>query len=540
MKYIVSLVTALFIGVSGALAVVAKPGFLEVRQPDGTIITIRMDGGPKGHNIYNADDQIMRIDESGFYVVADDDYKQKVVQKRDARLNADPNDKRRANGLMSNPFPSTGYQKSLVILVEFPDVRFTIDNPQEHYEKMLNGDTFSDYGSTGSARQYFLENSGNKFDISFDIIGPVLLDKNSDYYGENDYWGEDKRAYEVVIDACNKLAQENFDFSIYDKNDDGEIDNVYVFYAGYGEADGGGPSTIWPHSWEMTDAGVHIEYNGLKLNHYACSNELQYYPDSRFMPDGIGTFCHEFCHVMGLPDIYSTIGGGAFTPESWTLLDSGSYNNLSRTPPYLSSFERYAFNWLEPNDITLADIVTLRPIGESNEAYIIHTDKANEYFILENRQQRGWDEFLPHHGMLVWHIDYNETVWNKNTVNVNPRHQYVDIVEADGIPSNWTRDGDVFPGLYEKTELTASTTPGLISWSGKPVDVSIRNIEEDNDGNIHFTVGDSDNTTGVEGVGLEDDVPARYFNLQGTEVENPVKGQILIEMKGESVRKVII
>ena len=516
-------------------AVVAKPGFIDVRQPDGTMITIRMDGGPRGHNIYNTDDQIMRIDEKGYYVVADEDYKQNVTQKRNKRINA----KSYANGLRSNPFPSTGEQKGLVILVEFSDVTFTLENPKEYYEQMLNGEDFTDYLSTGSARQYFLDNSNGEFDITFDIVGPIKLDNPSTYYGENNYWGEDIRAHTMIVDACDKLQENDFDFSVYDKNNDSQIDNVYVFYAGYGEADGGGPNTIWPHSWDMTEAGVNKYYGNLKLNHYACSNELQYYSDTKLMPDGIGTFCHEFCHVMGLPDFYSTIGGGAFTPENWTLLDSGSYNNMSRTPPYLSAYERYVFGWLQPTVIPSEDEITLSPIGESNEAYIIHTEKQNEYFILENRQQREWDTYLPHHGMLVWHIDFNQRVWDNNTVNVNPRHQYIDLVEADGIPSNWTRDGDAFPGLYEKTELSATTNPALVSWSGKPINVTIKDINEDENGNVNFIVEDSDLSAVLDVINCQEDTP-RYFNLQGIEVLNPAKGQILIEKKGNSTRKVVL
>ncbi|MCH5218414.1 MAG: M6 family metalloprotease domain-containing protein [Muribaculaceae bacterium] len=536
MKHIFCLISSLCLSIPGIYAVVAKPGFIDVRQPDGTMITIRMDGGPRGHNIYNTDDQIMRIDEKGFYVVADEDFKRNVTQKRNSRLDA----KRNANGLMSDPFPSTGQQKALVILVEFPDVQFTLENPKEYYEGMLNGEDFREYLSTGSARQYFLENSGRKFDITFDIIGPITLEKSAAYYGENDYWGEDRRPYEMIVDACDILYENGMvNFADYDKNNDGQIDNVYVFYAGYGEADGGGPDTIWPHSWDMTDAGVNKTYDGFKLNHYACSNELQYHSENKMMPDGIGTFCHEFCHVLGLPDFYSTIGGGAFTPENWTLLDSGSYNNMSRTPPFLSAYERYVFGWLDPVDINTTDFVRLQPIGDCNEAYIIRTENKNEYFILENRQQKDWDRYIPHHGMLVWHIDFNQRVWDNNTVNVNPRHQYVDLVEADGIPSNWTRDGDAFPGLYEKTELSASTTPALISWSGKPIDVTIRNIHEDENGNINFIVGDDDIPTGVDIVNCQEENLPRYFNLEGIEILNPASGQILIEKKGTSVRKVI-
>ena len=125
----------------------------------------------------------------------------------------------------------------------------------------------------------------------------------------------------------------------------------------------------------------------------------------------------------------------------------------------MSSFERYALDWLVPEEISVSENYILESIEASNRAIIIKTDKLGEYFLLENRQQTEWDAYLPHHGLLIWHIDYNPTVWNNNTVNINPKHQYIDLVEADGIPSNWTRDGDSSPGLYEIEEFTLKTTP---------------------------------------------------------------------------------
>lgn len=538
MKHIFCLISALCLGIPSIFAVVAKPGFIDVRQPDGTMITIRMEGGPRDHTIYNVDDEIMRVDENGFYVVADEDYIQNIGERRKAKLNA----KRKVGGLRSDPVPSTGDHKSLVILVEFSDMKFKLPDVRQYYEGMLNGDTFTEYESTGSAKQYYTENSSGKFNVSFDIQGPVTLDQSYMYYGQNDYWGDEYYSHLMIKDACDKLYEQGFNFTPYDQNNDKEIDMVYVFYAGYGEADGGGVNTVWPHSWDMIESGVKVSYNGLMLNHYACSNELQYYPDGRVFPDGLGTFCHEFCHVLGLPDIYSTLDRGAFTPCDWDLLDSGSYNNKSRTPPYLSAYERYVFDWIEPEEIdsNTEGLFRLPPVGESNKAFIIKTDNKDEYFILENRQQRGMDKYLPHHGMLVWHIDFNQKVWDNNTVNLNPRHQYIDLVEADGIPSNWTIEGDAFPGLYEKTEFSATTYPALVSWSGKDLGIEIKNIREASNGDIVFTVGDYDITTGLDEINCQEETLPRYFNLQGIEVLNPVKGQILIEKKGDSVRKVVI
>ena len=520
-------------------AVVAKPGLIQARQPDGSTVTIKMEGGPRGHNIYTPDDRLLMTDEKGFYVPADDEFRSRIAQKFTKTKAA----KLSLPGLMSNPFPSKGKQTSLVILVEFPDCKFSIDNPNDFYEEMLNGEDFTQFDATGSARQYFQENSNGEFDIDFVIYGPVMMPHEMAYYGSNDLWGDDSKPHEMIIDACRILDNDphNVDFTQYDKNGDDEIDIVYVFYAGYGEADGGGPNTIWPHSWEIAgETGIKEYFDGKLLNHYACSNELQAYSPNGDYPDGIGTFCHEFSHVMGLPDLYSTIGGGAFTPGSWTLMDSGSYNNNSRTPPHFSAFERGAFGWLDPEEIKQPGEYTLPPIGDENKAYILKTESTNEYFLLENRQLKDWDTHLPYHGMLVWHIDYNPIVWNNNTVNVNSAHQYVDIVEADGIPSNWTRDGDVFPGLYEKEEFSFNTIPSLQSWKGRSLEIDLNNIKEDADGQITFQASLYDPSSGIANIYHSEDSESRYFNLQGIEVPNPRKGELLIEIKGNSARKVVL
>lgn len=503
---------SLLLGISAMQGVVAKPGLIEARQPDGTTKLIRMEGGPKGHQIFSEDDVLLMHDKNGFYVPADEDFKTRVEKKRLERSNAEFSDSpatRSLPGLMSNPFPSSGPQKALVILVEFPNCTFTIKDPVDHYDKLLNGVNYIEDGATGSARQYYTDNSNGLFDISFDIYGPVTMDNNYEFYGANDYWGDDINPHLMVIEACEKL-NDKINYGDYDKNGDGQIDIVYIFYAGYGEADGGGLNTIWPHSAGVYDDFVMYKYFDKKLlNHYACSMELQYYSTDHLRPDGIGTFCHEFCHVLGLPDLYSTIGGGAFTPGEWTLMDVGSYNNDSRTPPHLSGFERAALGWLDPVKLNPGDY-TLNPLGNDyNEAFIIPASSQNEYFIIENRQQKGWDQYLPHHGMLVWHIDYDLRTWNNNTVNINARHQRVDLVEADGIPSNWTIDGDAFPGLYEKTEFTQYTNPALLSWDNRSLGIGIREIKEV-DGLISFSISD------LQGISLS----ASQLSLHAPETAN--------------------
>lgn len=537
MRNIALATIAFFLSATAINAVVAKPGVIDALQPDGTTVTIRMEGGPRGHAVYNLDDQLMMTDRNGFYVVADEEFKSQVEIRNASRSIS----MLEAPGLMTNPFPAMGEQKSIVVLVEYSDLGFSIDNPKDFYEEMLNGENFSAYGTQASVRKYFDENSNGQFDLSFDIYGPITLPREMAYYGGNDYWGNDTRAYEMVIDACNILHdQYGVDFRDYDKNNDSYVDNVYIFYAGYGEADGGGPNTVWPHSWELEAVRKFIAIDGVRINHYACSNELQYNPYGEDLPDGIGTFCHEFCHVMGIPDLYSTISSGSFTPGSWSLLDVGSYNNNSRTPPHLSAFERYSLGWLTPRKIVEPGIYTIEPIGDSNDAIIIPADNENEYFLLENRQLKNWDGFIPGHGMLVWHIDFDQSIWDNNTVNVDARHQRVDIVEADGIPSNWTRDGDAFPGIYEKTEFSSTSLPALEAWSGKSLNIDLKDIAETKDGNIRFNAIVDGRSSSLSSVASDETTgTVRYFNLKGVEISNPQPGEVLIEKSGGVARKII-
>lgn len=230
----------------------------------------------------------------------------------------------------------------------------------------------------------------------------------------------------------------------------------------------------------MTEASNYEYYfDGKKLNHYACSNELR--DGGGSIVAGIGVFCHEFSHVMGLPDLYSTSYTSAFTPGEWSVMDYGSYCNKSRTPPTHTAYERYCFGWVEPNVLDNPQNVTMRSmthIGHYNDVYMIKTPKANEYFILENRQQDKWDKYIPGHGLLVWHIDFVPDIWNMNIVNVSK--QYVDIVEADNEPSYYSIDADPFPGTVGVTSFTDDTKPSMTMWDGSKLFSPITEIKEDN------------------------------------------------------------
>ncbi|MDE7180160.1 MAG: M6 family metalloprotease domain-containing protein [Muribaculaceae bacterium] len=524
------------------LAKPAKPGLLTVPTVDGRNITVRLVGDESFHQYFTEDGYPLMerdgqfyycdLDADGNYIdsgivageVADrsqaakafianinKDVAAKRVERRSmkvarkttglatiagadgaARAQAQNDDNlappyERGYGLFPEQrFPAYGDQKAIVILVEYTDVKFNSNyrggvTAADYFTRMLNEDDFADYGATGSAAQFFRANSGNHFRPEFDVYGPITLAHNQSYYGGNDLYGNDLRPEEMVIEACQQLDA-TVDFADYDRNHDGLVDNIFIFYAGRGEASGGSANTVWPHSWNMVSAGYpDLYFDGVRVHTYGCSNEWE-----AGRPDGVGTFVHEFSHVMGLPDLYATRYTYSFTPSSWSALDYGPYNNDGMTPPNYGAFERYALGWVKPREVDRALSVTLEPVSD-NVCGIIRTGNEKEFFLLENRQQEGWDEYVPGHGMLVWHVDYNDAVWSRNEVNNDPSHQYVDIEEADNTQSESSRNGDAFPGASHKTEFTPTTKPSMTTWAGQTVNFPLTNIAESN-GLITFDI----------------------------------------------------
>ena len=224
-----------------------------------------------------------------------------------------------------------GEKRFLVLLIEFSDLSFTLENPQEAFSNQLNQEGYSAHGATGSVRDFYIDNSSGQFMPIYDVYGPVKVSKAYSYYGKNDAQGSDTNPDEALYEACC-ILDPDLDFSIYDNDHDGFVDFVYVIYAGRGEADGGGGNTIWPHtSWIYSSYGKTVYLDGKRLDTYACSPELQ--SGSGYLTrDGIGSFCHEFSHVLGLSDHYATNYSSVKQTGAWDLMCSGSYNNNSNTP----------------------------------------------------------------------------------------------------------------------------------------------------------------------------------------------------------------
>ena len=506
-----------------AWAVPAKQGLLTAKMADGSTIKVRIVGDEWGHYYLSEDGYLLTRGADDYFYYSDYDsasgtlkstgvkasdialrgtqekafvasrskevpqeLKRMPAQRRYTRQKATAIDGSSQN---LKDFPTIGKQKTLAILVQFKDKKFTIDDPEGTFRNFMMEENFThENGATFSVRDYYTACSGGLFDPEFDVYGPVTLSQNLSYYGGNSaYDGNDERPEEMVIEAC-ELLDDQIDFSEYDRNGDGWVDNVYIFYAGYSEAEGASANSIWPHSWDIwLGAQRRLVLDGVQIGPYGCSQELNYETDELV---GIGVFCHEFGHVLGLPDLYSTdYNSLAFTPGDYSLMDSGEYCDNSNTPPYLTAYERWVLGWHTPELIDRAMNGTLPPISSgAAESYMIETTNSNEMYILENRQQQGYDAFIPGHGMLVWHIDYDYDTWYNNSINNISTHQRIDIVEADGLATDETRAGDPFPGTSRITSFTDNSYPSMRDWNGNDLNLPITEIAESEDGVITFKV----------------------------------------------------
>ena len=370
--------------------------------------------------------------------------------------------------------------RGLLILASFTDVDFADNNTQLAFDSLANGENYVYNGATGSCKQYFTDQSNGKYIPHFDVVGPVALPQSHAYYGENATDGNDQYVVDFVIDACKGADSLGVDFSQYDNDEDGFVDFVYIIYAGYAESEGAGATTIWPHNWDLISA-LYFGYtnqkeyyatsatdyklpelDGVKLNNYACSNELKKSSNAR---TGIGTICHEFSHVLGLPDYYLTttnpVVNQRYTPGAWSLMGYGNYLNGGNTPPNYSVYDKYYLGWLEPEALSKSQSLEIPADGETT--YMISRDeehvgagayRTDTVFYLENRQQEGWDTYLPGHGLLVWRVIYDESDWYQNCPNdYIARYLLVSAVQAS---SPYTTDKPKpevpFPGLKNVTQ----------------------------------------------------------------------------------------
>ena len=266
------------------------------------------------------------------------------------------------------------------------------------------------------------------------------------------------------------------------------IRDVFVFYAGHNQAETADPQTIWPHRWDVQGDPRYrdVLLDGVQLAGYACSSELN---ADRVMA-GIGTFCHEFGHVLGWPDFYDTdyagSGGNAPALESYSLMCSGSYNNDGRTPPALNILERWMVGWAEPEEIADGGDLELGPVT-NDEGYLVRTPTDNDYFLLESRDPAGnkWDRHIPdvgEGGMLVYHVDYTPAYasrWHTgNSLNCNPGHECMKLVRS--VPSSYGTQSagrTFFPGTDDVRSLSPGSNRHYVSWKNEAPGAAFGEIE---------------------------------------------------------------
>lgn len=431
----------------------------------------------------------------------------------------------------------TGKRKGLVILVNFKDTKMLSGHDQAEWNNYFNQEGYSKLGNSGSVHDYFKEQSYGQLDLDFDVVGPVTVSKNRKAYGANDEYGNDVDAGGMVYEAC-KLADSQVNFADYDWDGDGEVDQVYLIYAGYGEASTYNTDTdnIWQHEWTLSDQGYSLTLDGVKIDTYGCSSELN--GDSGTKMDGIGTACHEFSHCMGIPDLYDTGYSNNFGMGDWDLMDYGSYAGDGYKPVGYNSYERWVSGWLQPKELDAACYVKdMAALTDSPEAYIVYNKQTpTEYYLLENRQLKGTDSELPNHGMLVIHVDYNKTAWENNTINNMQTHQRFSIVPADNKLTNETVAGDTYPGTSNNTSLTDTSRPAAKLFNsntdgrrylGKP----ITDIVEA-DGKVSFTFNGGASIDTPEETGSNEITPTS-FKAVWTPVEGAESYSVQLREKGD-------
>lgn len=376
-------------------------------------------------------------------------------------------------GLGGDHITYKGVKKGLVVLVDFKNKKFADGHDLEYYKNVINGKDFTDEeeGYVGSVRDYFLAQSNGQFELDFDVVGPVTMSKNYGYYGNDGAYQKDEKVYEMIKEACDGI-QDKVNLKDYDWDGDGEADQVFFLYAGLGQASGGSAGTVWPHESELRywPCGV-LSYSTGKINTYACANELQ--PEtqgsSRYISAGIGTICHEFSHCLGFADMYDTTGGGGYGMSVFDVMDQGSYNGNGFVPCNYTAFERIYAGWVEAIELeSPATVKDMKSVSDYGRPFIMYNYKnTNEYFLMENRQNTGWDKGLyGSNGLLIVHVNYVPSRWANNSVNSSAEKiQCCTVVNADGSRENtqYSLQGDLYPyeakGMTMNDEFTDDSEP---------------------------------------------------------------------------------
>ena len=391
--------------------------------------------------------------------------------------------------------PKQGKVRVPVLLVNFTDKRFTMSDPKTQFTDFYNGNGGSNPYASGSVHNYYTASSNGQLDLQYEVWGPYDLEHDMAYYGGNKKSGETTTSHNVhaaeLVKEAVQLAYDNgVDFSQYDADHDGNIDNVSIVVAGYNEAEGGDENTIWPHYSVIYNSKA---YNGKYICGYLMISELR--GNKGKTQAGIGTYCHEFGHALGLPDLYDTKNSEHYTVGSWDVMCNGCYNNHGSTPPTFSAFERFMMGWMMPKQLQQSGMQSLAPLETDNCAYLVAAQTHNlqpsspsprEYFLIENRQRLGWDagtDALIATGLLISHITFDLSSWNGNTFNNGDILGYSIVNPRTAHPST-SSAADIYPGSTKCTYWTPTLNDGK-----QLSDLAFSQIRAQEDGNMTWLIG---------------------------------------------------
>jgi len=463
-----------------ASAVIAPPEPVEKRMPDGSIQKVYICGDENYHYLTRLDGTKIAGSEVGDPMMS----QTMMAHRAPARVQ------------LSSYVPNKGTVRIPVILVNFTDLSFTLPNAREQFSNLYNDDGGSNPNATGSVHDYYMASSDSALNLVFDVYGPYDLSHNMAYYGANSGANHNVRAGSLVVEAAALARNAGVDFSQYDNDGDGYVDNLSVVVAGYNEAEGGPENSIWPHYSAVTAQDM---FSGKRLGGYLIISE--YRSNMGSTQAGIGTYCHEFGHALGLPDLYDTENSRNYTVGTWDIMCSGSYNNNGSTPPTFTAFERFMMGWLMPEQLHHANNYVLEPIETSNKAYLVADNthnmstlypSPNEYFLMENRQALGWDAnkgALVGTGMMITHITFSADAWNYNRVN-NSEPLGFRVVSAGFVSSSYSSPQDLFPAETSKGRVT--TWMPTLNNGTKLTSQMVMNITQLDNKDISFHYGVSD------------------------------------------------
>ncbi len=482
MRRIVTLVIALLAFSLQLFAVKAWPYPVTVVQPDGTQLTIRLFGDENrswkttldGRPVYQASDGFWRVTDS----LPPMPVRPKVLEPEGGVLSM----------FLATKAPFN--LRTIVIPVEFKDRKFTVPSPRASIYNLFNQQYYSENGATGSVLDWFRDNLGSAGNLSFEVCDVVTLPNDLAWYGANTDGVTDKNIKMLVSHACALADAAGVDFSRYDFDGDGIVDNVFLIFAGHNEAEGGGDNTIWPQSWNVSDLG--LSFDGMKISNFSLYSE--YAGPSGYRFAGIGTICHEYCHFLGLPDLYDVngekegSGNGLF--GSLSVMDQGNYNNEGRTPPYLTIFERKLVGLAGTEMVRQERDLLIVPVHEATQAWLIPTGTQDEDYWLEYHDGTKWDAYVGGTGLVVYHIDRSgnqagsmtaRTRWITNAVNACGDHPCAAFVASGGGEAASVADA-FYPGPKNVRTIHSAWNFPLYAWNGKGVGYGILDIDRKADG----------------------------------------------------------